>query len=128
MLMDFVGKIPDERSMFLYSHIYLIGLLLLFMIIPLMRRHFSTRINLGHKLFMTMLYLDIALLLLDFATWAVYGRSFVGSVALHYIMMSLLYGVDAVMQFFWMLYVSNIPFDICYYFCKLYHSILNIFW
>ena len=105
MLMDFVGKMPDERSMFLYSHIYLIGLLLLFMIIPLMRRHFSTRINLGHKLFMTMLYLDIALLLLDFATWAVYGRSFVGSVALHYIMMSLLYGVDAVMQFFWMLYV-----------------------
>lgn len=104
MLIDSFNTAPDERSLFLYSHIYLICFLLLFIIVPLFRRHFSTRVNLGHKLFMLLIYLDAAVLFLDWFTWVLYGKTFNGAILLHNIAMTLFYALDAFILFIWLLY------------------------
>ena len=95
---------PTSREMMLYFHLYIFSLAILFVIIPLMKRHFATRSNFGHTLFNTMIYLDIAVLSFDMLTWWLYGKSFAGAVLAHIFSMSIYYALEAIVFYVWVLY------------------------
>ena len=104
MVFDAFNSIPDERALFLYSHIYLICAVLMIMVVPLFHRHFSVRINLGHKLFMLLIFLDLSILLIDWFGWMIYGKIFSGSIIIHNLTKTLFYLLDAFILFVWLLY------------------------